>query len=137
MVWDPLLKADPEGPTLIFHAAVRHVFFQFMLLSSLFFRVSLQHTQSEDCQGAESHRAPRAPRPRRRGDRVIPLLTDLAAPAQVWHGPDNPGRATTSAVLWGNNGRAKRVNRMTPLTPFGTRNRNAAITQSAPAAIIW
>jgi len=26
MVWDPLLKADPEGPTLIFHAAVRHVF---------------------------------------------------------------------------------------------------------------
>ena len=26
MVWDPLLKADPEGPTLIFHAAVRHGF---------------------------------------------------------------------------------------------------------------
>jgi len=26
MVWDPPLKADPEGPTLIFHAAVRHVF---------------------------------------------------------------------------------------------------------------
>src|SRR5262249_745579 len=26
MVWDPLLKADPEGPTLIFHTAVRHVF---------------------------------------------------------------------------------------------------------------
>jgi hypothetical protein len=26
VVWDPLLKADPEGPTLIFHAVVRHVF---------------------------------------------------------------------------------------------------------------
>jgi hypothetical protein len=26
VVWDLLLKADPEGPALIFHAAVRHVF---------------------------------------------------------------------------------------------------------------
>jgi hypothetical protein len=25
MVWNPLLKADPEGPALIFYAAVRHV----------------------------------------------------------------------------------------------------------------
>src|ERR1700750_402855 len=25
LVWDPLLKADPEGPTLIFHAASQHV----------------------------------------------------------------------------------------------------------------
>ena len=26
LVWDPLLKADPEGPSLIIHAAVRHWF---------------------------------------------------------------------------------------------------------------
>ena len=42
MVWDPLLKADPEGPTLIFHAAVRHVSFHVVVL--LFFSVSLCST---------------------------------------------------------------------------------------------
>lgn len=47
MVWDPLLKADPEGPTLIFHVAVRHVFIA-CCCPPLSFRVSLQHTQSDD-----------------------------------------------------------------------------------------
>ena len=42
MVWDPLLKADPEGPTLIFHAAVRHVFIS--CCCPPFFSVSLCST---------------------------------------------------------------------------------------------
>src|SRR5262245_37367610 len=45
--------------------------------------------------------------------------THVAANAHVcpWHDPDNRGAATTSAVLWGNNERAKRVDRMTALDP--------------------
>src|SRR5262245_53451657 len=33
VVWDLLLKADPEGPALISHAAVRHLFIPCCLLS--------------------------------------------------------------------------------------------------------
>ena len=40
LVLDPLLKADPEGPSLIFHAALRHGFSSY--LNS--FSVPLQHT---------------------------------------------------------------------------------------------
>jgi hypothetical protein len=43
MVWDPPLKADPEGPTLIFHAAVRHVFIS-RCCPPFFFLVSLCST---------------------------------------------------------------------------------------------
>ena len=41
VVWNPLLKADPEGPTLISHAAVRHV----VIACCPPFFVCLQHTE--------------------------------------------------------------------------------------------
>ena len=46
VVWDLLLKADPEGPSPIFHAALRHRF-QFILDS---FYVSLQHTEAQEVE---------------------------------------------------------------------------------------
>jgi hypothetical protein len=47
VVWDPSLKTDPEGPTLIFHAAVRHVSNS---CCPPFF-VSLQHTEAQEFEG--------------------------------------------------------------------------------------
>src|SRR5258708_29211779 len=41
VVWDLLLKADPEGPSPIFHAALRH---RFHTHTGTPLRVSLQHT---------------------------------------------------------------------------------------------
>ena len=41
MVWDLLLKADPEGPSPIFHAALRHSFHTPTVTPQ---HVSLQHT---------------------------------------------------------------------------------------------
>ena len=41
MVWDLLLKADPEGPSPIFHAALRH---RFHTHTGTPLHVSLQHT---------------------------------------------------------------------------------------------
>src|SRR5260370_23818638 len=41
VVWDLLLKADPEGPSPIFHAALRHRFHTHTGTPS---HVSLQHT---------------------------------------------------------------------------------------------
>src|SRR5437016_12587591 len=41
VVWDLLLKADPEGPSPIFHAALRH---RFHTHTGTPLHVSLQHT---------------------------------------------------------------------------------------------
>ena len=49
LVWDPLLKVDPDGPTIIFHAALMHGF-QFIsnpfprICSAPFFFVSTEMT---------------------------------------------------------------------------------------------
>src|SRR5439155_826474 len=42
VVWDLLLKADPEGPSPIFHAALRH---RFHTHTGTPLHVSLQHTK--------------------------------------------------------------------------------------------
>src|SRR2546425_4206263 len=44
MVWDLLLKADPEGPSPIFHAALRH---SFHTHTGTPLHVSLQHTMAK------------------------------------------------------------------------------------------
>src|SRR5437899_919384 len=50
MVWDLLLKADPEGPSPIFHAALRHSFHTPTVTPQ---HVSLQHTMVvKFCDGA-------------------------------------------------------------------------------------
>src|SRR3989442_12086331 len=54
VVWDLLLKADPEGPSPIFHAALRH---RFHTHTGTALHVSLQHTVSRP---AEFHHRPLA-----------------------------------------------------------------------------
>src|SRR5438128_5373694 len=49
MVWDLLLKADPEGPSPIFHAALRHSFHTPTVTPQ---HVSLQHTLVQEIQSA-------------------------------------------------------------------------------------
>jgi hypothetical protein len=79
VVWDPLLKADPEGPSLIFHAAVRHVFSSYVLLSY----VSLQHTQPQDGQSAWPCHAALADRSRRRVTLIDGTHLRLALSADI------------------------------------------------------
>src|SRR5262245_40522648 len=54
------------------------------------------------------------------GKRGVGHWPQATAPIFDSTDPDNRGGATTSAVLWGNNGRAKRVDRMTALDPLLT-----------------
>src|SRR5260370_35879199 len=68
VVWDLLLKADPEGPSPIFHAALRHRFHTHT--GARLLHVSLQHTlvkKLELCVGIPAPGAtlsisPRTPR---------------------------------------------------------------------------
>src|SRR5437588_12921266 len=48
VVWDLLLKADPEGPSPIFHAALRH---RFHTHTGTPLHVSLQHTSAKKRRG--------------------------------------------------------------------------------------
>src|SRR6266481_244554 len=64
VVWDLLLKADPEGPSPIFHAALRHRFHTHTGTPS---HVFLQHTMVKklmalipDCGDTDSSAAPSA-----------------------------------------------------------------------------
>src|SRR6266436_9587580 len=50
MVWDLLLKADPEGPSPIFHAALRHSFHTPTVTPQ---HVSLQHTWVKKLKAVE------------------------------------------------------------------------------------
>src|SRR2546430_4112723 len=52
MVWDLLLKADPEGPSPIFRAALRHRFHTPTVTPQ---HVSLQHTDRKSTRLNSSH----------------------------------------------------------------------------------
>src|SRR6266478_7972497 len=54
MVWDLLLKADPEGPSPIFHAALRHSFHTPTVTPQ---HVSLQHTMVKNNRQTEAPRS--------------------------------------------------------------------------------
>ena len=81
-----------------------------MLLSSFFFRVSLQHTQSQDGEGAKPKNPADGTDVRRRGDRIG--RSCCACSGRFWHTFAVEGGATTWSAILGYNRRTERVDAM-------------------------
>src|SRR5437899_12183217 len=75
VVWDLLLKADPEVPSPIFHAALRH---RFHTHTGTPLHVSLQHTMVKKFMGGRRPNVPRIPAAQtRRCSARVPGLRSL------------------------------------------------------------
>src|SRR5438876_4139292 len=77
MVWDLLLKADPEGPSPIFRAALRHRFHTPTVTPQ---HVSLQHTVVKKLKRPKEWRALQACRSAWLGVRLPQLSATCPAP---------------------------------------------------------